>query len=140
MSWDAIETPLDEAPLFPIEAADWSEESEVRRVIAFRRTVRLHAPALSVVAVPNAANRGQWAINQAKKEGAAWGFPDLMVLAPGKVAFIEFKAGRTKPAAHQVEWLNKLHRLGFPCGVFRTSVGAMRFLREHDFPVGDQHG
>ena len=116
------------------------EQTELQRVIAFRRAIRLHSPAISLVAVPNAGKRGQAAVNQANREGAAWGFPDMLALAPGKIAFLEWKAGRTKPAAHQVEWMNKLHRLGFPCGVFRTSAAAFRFLRQHGFPVGDVHG
>jgi len=132
-AFDTLEhEPLYEEALFFIEPKDRDPADEATRVSIFRNVLRSAAPQAMVVGIPNAANRGQWAKNQAKKEGAYWGFPDLVVLAPGKTAFLEFKAGQTMPAQHQIDCLNRLHRMGFPVGVFRNAETAVRFLREHD--------
>jgi len=141
-AFDTLEhEPLYEEPLFFIEPKDRDPADEATRVSIFRNVLRSAAPQAMVVGIPNAANRGQWAKNQAKKEGAYWGFPDLVVLAPSGimspidrplVAFLEFKAGQTMPAQHQIDCLNRLHRMGFPVGVFRNAETAVRFLRDHD--------
>jgi len=129
-AFDTLEhEPLYEAALFFIEPKDRDPADEATRVSIFRNVLRSVAPQAMVVGVPNAANRGQWAKNQAKKEGAYWGFPDLMVLAPGRIAFLEFKSGQTMPAQHQIDCLNRLHRMGWPVGVFRSAGGAVEWLR-----------
>ena len=138
MDWADLESTLAPVPMFAVEAPDRDPASELERVSAFRRAMRQRAPLCRVVAVPNAGARGQKALNQAKREGAAWGFPDLMVLHAGRVAFIEMKNGKGKPADHQVEWLNYLQEAGFPCGVFRTARAACNFLASAGFPIDDE--
>lgn len=135
--WADLEAPLDEAPDFYIEPADKDPRGELKRVVEFRRELRMKAPQCRIVAVPNAGNRGQKALNQARSEGAAWGFPDLMVLHEGKVAFLEFKDGKKPPADHQIEWMNWLTRKGFAVGVFRTADRALTWLHEQGFPVAE---
>jgi hypothetical protein len=110
------------------------QQSEIAIVTLFRSRCRIMCPAVALVAVPNAAKRSQWAANQAKREGMATGFPDMMALAPGKIAFLEFKAAKGKLSDNQGEWLDRLHGMGFPCGVFRDADRAVEFLREHGFP------
>lgn len=110
-------------------------DSEIAIQTRFRSRVRIMCPGVSLVAIPNAAKRGQKAMNQARREGAAWGFPDMMALGPaGKVAFLEFKSAKGKLSDNQADWLAALERMGFPCGVFRTAEGALEFLRIHGFP------
>lgn len=138
MDWADLDTPLVPVPLFAVEAPDRDSASELARVVAFRKAMRNRAPACRVVAIPNAAARGQKALNQVRAEGAAWGFPDLMVLHAGRVALIEFKNGTSKPSDHQTEWLNYLHASGFPCGVFRTARAACNFLASVGFPIDDE--
>lgn len=138
MLWADLETSLDPVPMFAVEAPDSDPACELERVAAFRAAMRRRAPECRVVAIPNAAARGQKALNQARREGASWGFPDLMVLHAGRVAFIEMKAGKTQAKAHQVDWLNWLHGCGFPCGVFRTANAACNFLASVGFPVNDE--
>jgi hypothetical protein len=90
---------------------------------------------VSLVAVPNAAKRSQWAAQRAKREGLATGFPDMMALAPGgKAAFLEFKAPKGVLSDNQGDWLDRLHGMGFPCGVFRDADAAVEFLRSNGFP------
>jgi len=121
-------------PAVHIDARDRDPKPELARQSAFRSQAKRKCPAVKLVAVPNAAQRGQGARNRARSEGAAWGFPDIMALAPGRIAFLEFKAGTTNPEAHQIEWLNRLVTMGFPCGVFRQPDSALAFLRRHGFP------
>jgi hypothetical protein len=109
--------------------------SEIEIQTVFRSRCRILCPGVSVVAVVNAAKRTQWAAMQAKREGLATGFPDVMALAPnGKAAFLEFKSATGRLSLAQVEWLARLGDMGFPCGVFRDADAAIEFLREHGFP------
>lgn len=111
-----------------------AERSEIQLVTLFRSRCRIICPGVSLVAIPNAAKRSQWAAQNAKREGMAAGFPDMMALAPGKVAFLEFKSAKGRISDNQGEWLDRLHEMGFPCGVFRDADKAVEFLRGHRFP------
>lgn len=134
--WAELESPLDPEPAFFVQAPDKSGASELGRVKRFRKLMRQRAPRCRVVAIPNGAARGLKALNQARSEGAAWGFPDLMILWNGRAAFIEFKNRSGKPKSHQVEWMNWLVGAGFPCALFRTAEAACDWLAGHGFPVG----
>lgn len=134
-----LEAPLYEQPLFHVDAPDRDPESEVQRLGRFRADMRIHGPAVTIVGVPNAAKRGQWALNQARKEGLYLGFPDVMCLARSNtgaplIAFLEWKAGKGRPSSRQVDCLNMLAGMGFPCGVFRRAETAMAMLRRAGFP------
>lgn len=109
-------------------------QSEIALVTLFRSRCRTWCPAVAVVAVPNAAKRTQWAAARAKREGMATGFPDLMCLAPGKIAFLEMKTAKGRLSPAQEEWSERLQGMGFPCGVFRDADDALRFLESNDFP------
>lgn len=109
-------------------------QSEIQLVTLFRSRCRIMCPGVSIVAIPNAAKRSQWAAMQAKREGMAPGFPDIMALAPGKVAFLEFKTAKGRISDNQGDWLDRLHGMGFPCGVFRDADQAIEFLKVQGFP------
>ncbi len=114
-------------------------ELDIQR--GFINRLRYVAPAVSVVAIPNAAKRTQWAAMQAKKEGLKAGFPDCQCLAPGGlIAFIEFKAAGGRVSENQAEWLERLTRWGFPCIVARSVEQAVEFLRCAGFPVMGNSG
>lgn len=109
--------------------------SEIEIQTLFRSRARMRCPAVKVVAIPNAAARGQKGLNQARREGAAWGFPDVMCLWPGGgIAFVEFKAAKGKVAEHQAEWLDRLSADGFPATVSRDPDHALEFLRAAGAP------
>lgn len=108
--------------------------SEIAIQTLFRGRCRAMCPGVSIVAIPNAGKRTQWAAQQAKREGLAKGFPDVMALAAGKIAFLEFKAAAGRLTIDQEEWLARLHGMGFPCGVFRDADVAVAFLRANGFP------
>jgi hypothetical protein len=82
----------------------------------FRSRLRICAPEIRVVGIPNAGKRGQWAVNQLKREGVATGFPDDMLLWPnGGVAFVEWKVPGGKLSLNQTEWLQRLTAMGHRC-------------------------
>lgn len=111
-----------------------AERSELQIQTLFRSRARMQCPRVKIVAILNGGFRGQKALNQARREGAAWGFPDVMCLADGRVAFIEFKAARGKLRTNQAEWLDWLTADGFPTTVARDPDDALRFLRTNGFP------
>lgn len=135
MNWDDLEEPLYRAPAFYIQPPDKAPESELKRVVAFRKALREALPQARAVAVPNAAKRGQIALNTAKAEGAVWGFPDLLVLYQGRVAFLEFKNGKGKPASHQIDQMNWLCDNGYDVACVRTAQGALDCLRSWGWPI-----
>ena len=108
--------------------------SELAIQTLFRSRARMQCPAVRIVAIPNAAKRGQKAMNQARREGAAWGFPDVMCLAGGRAAFIEFKAAKGKLSDNQADWLDWLSATGFPATVARSPDEALAFLKANGFP------
>lgn len=109
-------------------------DSEIVIVTQLRARARILCPGVHIVAVPNAAKRTVWAARRAKREGMATGFPDLMAIAPGKIAFLEMKTANGRVSVSQGEWLDRLHAMGFPCGVFRDADSAIAFLQREGFP------
>lgn len=109
-------------------------QSELAIQTLFRSRARMQCPAVRIVAIPNAAKRGQKAMNQARREGAAWGFPDVMCLAGGRTAFIEFKSAKGQLSDNQGDWLAWLRNGGFPVTVARDPDEALAFLRDAGFP------
>jgi hypothetical protein len=109
--------------------------SEIEIVGLFRSRARILCPGVSIVGIPNAAKRSQWAATRAKREGLATGFPDVMCLWRGRgVAFIEFKTSIGRLSDNQTEWLDRLTEFGFPATVSRDPDHALEFLREQGAP------
>lgn len=116
-----------------------AQPSELEIQQTFRKRLYYAAPAVRVVAVPNAGRRTQWEARRAKQEGMAPGFPDVMVIGPdGLVAFIEFKAAKGRISETQREWIDLLCRYTFPATVARSADEAIAFLREHGFPIRER--
>ena len=114
-------------------------EREIDIQAAFRKRCYYGAPTVKVVAIPNAARRTIWEARQAKKEGLAAGFPDVMCLAPdGLVAWIEFKTSTGRVSDNQREWLDLLARYGFNACVARSADEAVEFLRGRGFAIRDR--
>ncbi len=115
-----------------------AKRSELDIQTLFRSRARTYCPRVRIVAIPNAGARGMKGMNQVRREGAAWGFPDIMCLWPGGgVAFIEFKAEKGKVAEHQVEWIDRLSEYEFPVTVSRDPDHALAFLRSCGAPFMD---
>lgn len=109
--------------------------NELQIQTLFRSRARMQCPAVRVVAIPNAAKRGQKAMNQARREGAAWGAPDVICIWPGGgVAWIEFKRADGKLRPNQAEFQDMLASYGHKATVARSPEDALAFLREAGAP------
>lgn len=117
-------------PVIPTELAEQQ---------ALRKRLYYAAPEIQVVAVPNAARRTQWEARRAKQEGLATGFPDLLCIWPGGIAFLEMKRvkGGTV-SANQAEWIERLQAYGFPAAVCRGADAAIDFLRSVGAPIRER--
>lgn len=113
-----------------------AERSELAIQTLFRSRLRMRAPRVVCVAIPNAGQRGQKALNQARREGAAWGFPDVLCFWPGGgVAAIEFKAAKGVVDDNQAEWNERLNALGTPATISRDPDEALAWLAGLGAPV-----
>jgi hypothetical protein len=116
----------------PPSVADAGDEAAIQT--RFRSRMRMRAPEVKLVAVPNAGVRTSYEKFQRAREGLVIGFPDLVCLWLGGCAFIEFKQRTGSLSAAQHDNLNWLARAGFACGVFRSVESAMAFLRAQGAP------
>lgn len=115
--------------------------SEIAIQTLFRSRARMMCPAVAIIAVPNAGKRTRWAATQAKREGLAKGFPDVLCFWDGgRVAAIEFKAEKGRLSIDQSEWLDRLASLGVPATVSRDPEHALEFLRGVGAPFIDRRG
>jgi hypothetical protein len=109
--------------------------TEIEIVTLFRSRCRMLCPGVSIVAVPNAAKRTRWAAMNAKREGMATGFPDILCFWKGPgVAAIEFKTPKGKVSENQAEWLDRLVAMGIPATISRDADHAVEFLRASGAP------
>lgn len=112
-----------------------AERTELQIQSAFRGKVANQCPGVLVVAIPNGARRGQFAMNQAIREGLQPGFPDVLCLwRGGGVAAIEFKDAKGKCSLAQIEWINRLNDFGIPAVVSRDPEHALNFLQQCGAP------
>jgi hypothetical protein len=105
-------------------------KDELGEQVRYRVQMRNAAPSVMLVAVPNAGKRSAWEARQRMKEGMVKGFPDLLAMFDGRTLGLEFKSGIGQPSDAQIETLNRLHRLGFPVGIFRSAETAMEWTRQ----------
>lgn len=105
---------------------------------AFRKRLYYTAPRVRVVAVPNGMRTTAWSARQAKREGMSSGFPDVICLWPGGVAFIEFKAPKGRVSENQSEWHEWLDENGHRVAVARSPDDAIAFLRTCGAPIMEQ--
>lgn len=112
-----------------------AERSEIVIQTLFRSRCRILCPAVSIIAIPNAAKRTQWAAQRAKREGLATGFPDVLCFWKGPgIAAIEFKSAKGRLSDSQTEWLDRLTEIGIPATVSRDPDHAIEFLRAAGAP------
>lgn len=105
-------------------------KDELAHQVTFRTRMRTIAPAVLLVGIPNAGRRSAWEQRQRGKEGLTPGFPDMLAMHGGRTACLEFKSGTGTIDVKQIDVLNKLVRLGFDAGVFRSADTACEWLRE----------
>jgi hypothetical protein len=117
----------------PPKAAHHGSELEIQTL--FRGRAKTYCPRVKLVAVPNGTHiKSHAGRAKAKREGLSAGFPDMIALAPGMTAYLEFKARKGQLSEHQKTWLQRLTDFNFPVGVFRHPDTALRFLHAQGFP------
>ena len=118
----------------PRDVADTGDELSIQ--VRLRKELKLLAPKVALVAVPNGAQRTVWAAMKAKQEGLQAGFPDCVLIWPeGGIAFAEIKARAGELSEAQHVWLNWLTKAGHHCGVFRSSRTCIEWLQGLGAPV-----
>lgn len=97
-----------------------SKHNESKLQQACVRWFRLQYPKYLIVAIPNGGQRSavEAAIMQA--EGVTAGMPDLMILIPGRVLFVEMKYGKNKATDKQKTIHTKLESLNFEIQICYT--------------------
>lgn len=132
---DLLAEPEDQdAPWF-IEPKDSKPASEVQRQMTFLAMMGRLAPAVDVLAIPNAGKATDWERIQRWKEGARRGALDLIITWNHGVFFAEFKDGKKMPSPAQRDRLNRYFRMGHHCGVYRTAEKLIAHLREAGCPI-----
>lgn len=116
----------------PPKAADSGTEIQIQT--RFRSRMKMLAPEVLLVAIPNGGKRTEWEKLQAAREGMRVGFPDIMAMWRGGTAYLEFKQRSGSPTDAQLANLNWLHDHGFPCGIFRSVDSAVQFIRDQGAP------
>lgn len=144
-SFDHLETPLAQQPLFPVEQpgarpddpAKWSEDYRQRSFVAW---MTKNHPEIIVFSIANEGARGVFHGRRMKQRGLLPGAPDICVLWNGGWAFIEFKGWAAngtpgKLSDAQIETCNRIHRNGTPVAMFFRADKALDWLASLGAPV-----
>ena len=111
------------------------EGSEHAIQVRLLNRLRMIAPRIKAIAIPNQGNRSAHASIRMRAEGLHKGAWDILFQwEDGHSAWVEMKdaTGALKP--EQIEFGNWLVANGFPCGVFRSVDTVVAFLRELGAP------
>lgn len=131
-AFDHLETQADE-PWF-CEPTDSDPMPELNRQVLFLSRLKILAPAVDALAIPNSGKRSDWERIQRWKEGARAGALDLIITWKTGVFFAEFKNGKDMPTRDQCDRLNLYYRQGHGCGVYRTADTLLEHLRAAGAP------
>lgn len=113
--------------------ADPGDELSIQ--IKMRKAIKNRLRNTEFVAVPNGTQRTAWSAINAQREGMKAGFVDGLVIWPGDIAFVEVKARAGALSENQIDWLNRLTRMGHKAGCFRSVETLMAWLIEQGAPA-----
>lgn len=136
--FDALEEAVE--TLYHIDERDRDPRSEFDRQRALLSALHRQAPAIDVIAIPNAGRGTDWERVRRFNEGARAGALDLLLVwdptLPNHrgVAFIEMKSGTGMPDKNQHDRLNRYCRMGHNAAVFRQEGSAIAWLRSIGAP------
>jgi len=136
--FDALESSLTPEldPRVFVEPKDKGKQSESKRQGEWVNHMHKHARKVLVFAIPNGTHIPSFAGRaRIKAEGLYTGFPDTGAHWDGGYAYLEWKDSKGDPKPAQVECLNRLVGMGYPCGVFRTMEVAVNWLASIGAPV-----
>ena len=105
--------------------ANKGQRSKPRQIEARIQTAcvnwyRLSYPKFLIFAVPNGGSRNKIEAANLKREGALAGVADLILLAEGKVLFVEMKTMKGRQTERQKLFQHNVERLGFQYVVCRS--------------------
>jgi len=111
----------------PPTVADEGDEHGIQ--VRLLNRLRMVAPRLRILAIPNQGQRSAYGNIRMKAEGLHKGTWDLLAMADGELAWAELKTrtGQLKP--EQIDFGNWLVNNGFRGGVFRSVDTAERWFR-----------
>jgi|GEM_PF-6848126 len=144
-AFDAMESALKPVldPRVFVEPKDKGKDSETKRQGVWVSHMHKHARSVLVFAIPNGTHIPSFAGRaKIKAEGLYTGFPDTGALwepvwvGNDDTAYLEWKDGTGDPSDSQIECLNRLVGMGYPCGIFRTMEVATNWLASVGAPVG----
>lgn len=127
----------DKEAAFFIEPRDKDPASEFTRQRAFLAYMARHAPAVDVLAIPNAGRGTDWERVRRWNEGARAGALDLVITWNCGVFFAEMKNGQAMPTKAQRDRLSMYVRMGHRTGVYRTAAQLVEHLSEAGAPFLD---
>lgn len=117
----------------PKSVADAGDEHAIQTRLIGR--LKIIAPRVDVIAIPNQGQRSAYTSMKMKSEGLRKGAWDLLMQWEGPhSAWLEMKDRDGSLKIEQIEFGNRKVREGFPCGVFRSVDTAVAFLRACDAP------
>lgn len=112
-----------------------SETEEQKIVMRWARVMQSRYPALeNLYHVPNEAKRSKTTASVLKAMGLRAGVPDLILDYPAGAYHgcrIELKHGSNKPSTAQVDWLNRLQKVGYFVAVCYESEAAIKVLEKY---------
>lgn len=77
-------------------------------------------------------NKAFGSIKRLKKQGSSAGWPDITVIASGKILFIEIKSKSGSLGVEQQGWRDLFLRNNIPYCLARSAEDVEDFLRKHD--------
>lgn len=116
--------------IFHVDAPSIADQGDEHGIqVRLLNRLRMHAPRLRVLAIPNQGQRSAYGNIRMKAEGLTKGTWDLLALGDGEVAWLELKTRTGALSDAQVDFGNWQINNGFRAGVFRSVDTAERWLR-----------
>lgn len=103
-------------------------ESEIQQQMV--QWFRLEYPTYIIAAIPNGGRRNAIEAKIMKGEGVLAGFSDLIIIADKNVLFVEVKTAKGKQTEKQIQFQNKVQKLGFQYPVCRSLSEFMRTINK----------
>lgn len=107
--------------------ADSSDEHGIQ--VRLLNRMRMKAPQLRVLAIPNQGQRSAYGNMRMRAEGLTKGTWDLLAQGDGEIAWLELKTRTGQITPEQLDFGNWLVNNRFRCGVFRSVETAEQWLQ-----------
>lgn len=128
--------------LFHVDDRSVADEGDEHGIqVRLKNRLRMVAPRIKLIALPNQGQRSAYGSMRMKAEGLHKGAWDLLALWHfNECAWIELKDARGSLKPEQIDFGNWLVNNGFRCGVFRGVSTAENWLRSLGAPFSDAQG